>query len=121
MNCPECGAPVGADEKFCGNCGTPLPGATPDAEVVESGLDPSGDIELPAEQETPAAEEAPDAEEVPDLAPGSAWDAPDQETIYSEPVQLADEPLPVPAQDTYMPDPAGIQDEGAVPAPPPVD
>ena len=116
MNCPECGAPIGAEEKFCGNCGTPLQGTTPDAEFIETSQDHPSDIELPPDQGTaPTEQEAPPTEEK------SVWDSTEQETIYSESAQLADEPLPLPAQDAYVPDPAGTQDKSTRPAPLPMD
>jgi hypothetical protein len=109
MNCPECGTPVGADEKFCGNCGTPLQDSTADAESDPAGQDQLSDVQLPTDQDATAAEEEP------------TLDSTEQETIYSEPTQLAEGPMPLPAQDTYVPDPAGTADETIAPASAPAD
>ena len=109
MNCPECGATVGADEKFCGNCGTPLQDSTFPADTDQAGQDQPSDIQLPTDQDATPAED------------DSVWDSAEQETIYSEPTQLAKEPMPLPDQDASVPDPAGTPDEYTSPAPSPAD
>jgi hypothetical protein len=111
MNCPECGAPVAAGERFCGNCGTPLQASPPDSGRPDQGP-PTGDVEWTPGQEA-AADEAP-----------VSWDSTGEETIYSEPTQLSVGPTPVgpmplPVAETSVPDPAGSPQEPAVPSPPP--
>ena len=123
MNCPECGAPVAAGERFCGNCGTPLQAATPDSGRPGQGP-PTDDVEWTPGQDAAAADEAP-------VSPDSAG----EETIYSEPAQLSEGPTPVgptpvgpmplpthsdaPVVETFVPDPAGSPEEPAAPSPPP--
>jgi hypothetical protein len=94
MNCPECGAPVSADEKFCGNCGTPLQVSAPQVDAEPMGQKQPADIQLPTDQDTMPADVEP------------AWRPAEQETIYSEPTE--------PAQETYVPGPPTI---GQAPAP----
>lgn len=104
MNCPECGAPVGADEKFCGNCGTPIQDL-PDTENPEQDQpsleeQPQDDIEVASEQDTAPEEETPiDGESA------------SEETIYSEPAQLPETTMPLPVEEPFVPDPAGLPEE----------
>jgi hypothetical protein len=105
MNCPECGTPVGADEKFCGNCGTPLQGAMAQADANLSPQDQLDDTQLPVDQDTTSADAEP------------SWESVEQETIYSEPAQ---EPMPSLAQEPYVPDPAGAPEGYISPTPLPI-
>jgi hypothetical protein len=112
MNCPECGAQVAAGERFCGNCGTPLQASAPDpgrpdVDLPDQGP-PTDDVELASGQDAAAADEAP-----------VSWNAIGEETIYSEPTQLSEEPMPLPVEETFVPDPAGSPGEPAAPSPPP--
>jgi hypothetical protein len=90
MKCPECGAEVGAGERFCGNCGTPLPASTPDQ------APPNDDVEWTPGQDEGTAEEPTPAGPMP-LPPH------------------ADAPI----VETFVPDPAGSPEESTAPPPPP--
>lgn len=65
MKCPECGVEVGADERFCGNCGAPLGAPTfpSPEEAAASSTDETVIAEvplpLPDEPVEPAAAEEP--------------------------------------------------------------
>jgi hypothetical protein len=109
MNCPECGATVGADEKFCGNCGTPVQGSIPQT-GADAGVQPQDSVESTTDHDAAQA----------DMQP--AWDSTEQETIYSEPAQLAQDPMLLSAPNTHMPDPAGTPEESITPSSlPPLD
>jgi hypothetical protein len=102
MNCPECGAPVSADEKFCGNCGTPLQVSAPQVDAEPMGQNQPADIQLPTDQDVMPTDVEP------------AWRPAEQETIYSEPTEPVQEPWSPSAQETYVPGPPTI---GQAPAP----
>jgi hypothetical protein len=88
MNCPECGAPVGADEKFCGNCGSPLPSSPSDP-------GPPDTDQIPEEQSSTdqdQSQEAIEQEAGPEQESQLDWSPADAETIYSNPAQLSEEP-----------------------------
>ncbi|MBN1641838.1 MAG: zinc ribbon domain-containing protein [Anaerolineae bacterium] len=78
MKCPECGSEVAPDEKFCGNCGAPLPDGEPAPEAPDE-APPAGETivaEAPFTTEEPIVAETPFATEEPvepeDLPPLSA-------------------------------------------------
>jgi hypothetical protein len=109
MNCPECGAPVGADEKFCGNCGTPIQ----DLADTEKTNQDQPNLE---EQSQDTVEEVFEQDATQEEETPSQWESVGEETIYSEPTQLPEAPMPLPVEEPFVPDPAGLPEEFDTPA-----
>jgi hypothetical protein len=111
MNCPECGASVSADDRFCGNCGTPIQATAPDA-----GADPA-DTPPPTDQDQTAVD--PSAE----VEPASEAELPPQPSAApedQEPPRETEGPLGLPDAETFVPDPSGLPAESPpLPPPPP--
>jgi hypothetical protein len=103
MKCPECGATVGDEEKFCGECGAPIEPA-PEASAQEP--------EIESSEETVYAAPAVVVESTP--VPG--------EIPASEPVIPAEPPPPVQEPDFAPPPPftPPPQSAGSTSPPPPV-
>lgn len=95
MKCPECGAEIGAEEKFCGNCGAPFEAAE-SSPVVEEPSAPLGDETIITDSTLPPPVESAE----PPLPPPS------------EPVEPMPPPPPVDAVAPPPPPPAAATGEG---------
>ncbi|HEX8069121.1 MAG TPA: protein kinase [Pyrinomonadaceae bacterium] len=67
-HCPQCGTSAGPEDRFCGDCGTPLPVSAPAAPDPAPPQDPPARAAADAHADAPGGEPAPAAEATGEIA-----------------------------------------------------
>ena len=114
MNCPECGASVSADDRFCGNCGALLDAPSPDSGAGPADTLPPISEDQPGSDLSATVEPAGDAELPPNGSSPPASSVADED---QEPVWKAEEPLELSDASTSVPGPSSLP-VGPPPPPP---
>jgi hypothetical protein len=86
MKCPECGTEASPDEKFCGNCGAPLPETEPLAEEPLAAEPLAAEPPLPpGEEKVTEAVPLPSEPEETELEPTFSPPITEPETTFTPP------------------------------------
>jgi len=122
MKCPECGAEVGADERFCGSCGAPLPAESAAPVTEEKKVEDTGEgvtvFDTPAVS-TEAPQPLPSIEADELSMAEEPIEPPAEPAAPSEPEEIPAPPPPLPPPPLYAPAAPEQRREGPPPPPPP--